>query len=193
MDKFLLFAEPWWVNLLIFIPAIVYYLWQRNKIVIKKQVLITATIFGAAFGFVEAAVVVYLRAAIGLLPGYGGTLLDVSNLSSTIYQQAQILGELPRSLLIVELFRELSTMIMLISIAFLAVKSKRERWAMFLWAFAFWDIFYYIGLWTTVGWPGSLLDKDVLFLIPVVWYSQVWFPILISLLVIIAVVLCRKK
>lgn len=193
MEKFALFAEPWWINLFILIPIIAFYIWQRNKLIIKKQILINTAIFGIAFGFVEAAVVVYLRAAIGLLPGYGGTLLDISNLSSAIYQQAQILGELPKSLFLIEFFREASTMVMLICIALLAVKGKREKWAMFIWAFAFWDIFYYFGLWATVGWPSSLLNSDVLFLIPVPWLSQVWFPILVSLLCIIAVILSRKN
>ena len=193
MEKFALFAEPWWINLFILIPIIAFYIWQRNKLIIKKQILINTAIFGIAFGFVEAAVVVYLRAAIGLLPGYGGTLLDISNLSSAIYQQAQILGELPKSLFLIESFREAFTMVMLICIALLAVKGKREKWAMFIWTFAFWDIFYYFGLWATVGWPSSLLNSDVLFLIPVPWLSQVWFPILVSLLCIIAVILSRKN
>ena len=178
---------------MIFIPIIAFYFWQKNKLIIKKQVLINTAIFGIAFGFVEAAVVVYLRAAVGLLPGYDGTLLDISNLSSEIYQQAQILGELPKSLFLIEFFRELFTMVMLICIALLAIKGRKERWAMFIWAFAFWDIFYYVGLWAAVGWPSSLLNPDVLFLIPVPWLSQVWFPILVSLLCIIAVILCRKN
>ena len=78
MEKFVLFAEPWWVNFFIFIPIISFYFWQKNKLIIKKQVLINTAFFGIAFGFVEAAVVVYPRAAVGLLPGYGGTILDIS-------------------------------------------------------------------------------------------------------------------
>src|SRR3989344_5955685 len=193
MEKFVLFAEPWWVNFFIFIPIIAFYFWQKNKLIIKKQVLINTAFLGIAFGFVEAAVVVYLRAAVGLLPGYGGTILDISNLSSAIYQQSQILGELPKSLFLIEFFRELFTMVMLICIALLAIKGRKERWALFIWAFAFWDIFYYVGLWAAVGWPSSLLNPDVLFLIPVPWLSQVWFPILVSLLCIIAVILSRKN
>ena len=149
-------------------------------------------LFGVAFGFVEASVVIYLRAAVGLLPGHGGTLSDVARLSADIYQQAQILSELPRSLLAVEFFRETATMIMLLSVALVAVKYLRERWAIFLWTFAIWDIFYYVGLWATVRWPSSLLTPDVLFLIPVPWFSQVWFPVLVSTLTMIAVIIARK-
>jgi len=193
MNEFILFAQPWWVNLLIVIPFISYYLWQTEGLRISKQILVVSGLFGIAFGFVEASIVVYLRAAVGLLPGYGGTLSDVARLSTDIYQQAQILGELPKSLLAVEFFREAATMIMLLSIAFIAVKSLRERWAIFLWTFATWDIFYYVGLWATVRWPSSLLAPNVLFLIPIPWLSQVWFPILISALSIVAIILVRKE
>lgn len=192
MNEFTLFAQPWWVNLLIAVPFVAYYLWRKDGLTISKWTLVVSGLFGAAFGFIEASAVVYLRAAVGLLPGYGGTLSDVAMLSSDIYQQAQILGELPKSLFAVEFFRETATMIMLLSIALIAIKSLRERLAIFLWVFATWDIFYYVGLWATVRWPSSLLAPDILFLIPVPWFSQVWFPILISVLTMTAVVIARK-
>ncbi|OFZ47066.1 MAG: hypothetical protein A3D92_16420 [Bacteroidetes bacterium RIFCSPHIGHO2_02_FULL_44_7] len=192
MNEFTLFAQPWWANLLIAIPFVAYYFWQKEGLVISKRTLIISGLFGIAFGFVEASVVVYLRAAVGLLPGYSGTLSDVARLSADMYQQAQFLSELPKSLLTIEFFREAATMIMLLSVALVAVKSLRERWAIFLWAFATWDIFYYVGLWVTVRWPSSLLTPDVLFLLPVPWFSQVWFPILISALTMVTVVITRK-
>ena len=192
MNEFTLFAQPWWVNLLILIPFVAYYLWRKEGLLISKETFLISGLFGIAFGFVEASVVVYLRAAVGLLPGYGGTLSDVARLSADIYQQAQILSELPKSLLAVEFLREAATMIMLLSVALVAIKSLRERWAIFLWIFATWDIFYYIGLWATIRWPSSLSTPDVLFLIPVPWFSQVWFPILISALTMVVVVITRK-
>lgn len=156
---------------------------------LSKRTLILAGLFGMAFGFVEASVVVYLRAAVGLLPGYGGTLADVAQFSNNLYQQAQILAELPKSLLSMELFREAATMVMLVSLSLLAAKTFKERCAVFLWTFAIWDIFYYVGLWATVRWPSSLLTPDVLFLIPEPWYSQVWYPLLISSLTIVVIAL----
>ena len=104
------------------VPFISYYLWKKKGLDIPKLTLIISALFGMAFGFVEASVVVYLRAAVGLLPGYGGTLSDVAKLSADVYQQAQILSELPQSLLSVELFREAATMVILFSISFMAVK-----------------------------------------------------------------------
>ena len=191
MNKFQAWAQPWWVNLLLAVPFLIYLLWRRRGLALTAAQLALATLFGAAFGFVEAAVVVYLRAALGLLPGYKGTLADVARMSASVYQQAESV-ELPQSLLTVELFREAATIVMLITVALLAAPRIRERWAIFLWAFAVWDMAYYAGLWATVRWPASLKDLDVLFLIPVPWLSQVWFPILVSLLTLLAVALARN-
>jgi hypothetical protein len=83
-------------------------------------------------------------------------------------------------------------MIMLTMVALLAGSTRRDRWAAFLWAFALWDISYYAGLWATIRWPTSLLDLDVLFLIPVPWIAQVWFPLLVSLMTIAVVAWSRR-
>ena len=192
MEDFALFAEPWWVNLFIFIPLAAFYIWRRNGLAISVGTLVVCASFGAAFGFVEAAVVVYLRAAVGLLPGHGGSLADVARLSSEMYQKSQIHGDLPEGLVTVEMFREAATMVMLLSIAFLGATFWRERSAIFLWSFAIWDICYYLGLYLTVGWPPSWFTADVLFLIPVPWLAQVWFPILVSALTMLAIVLVIK-
>src|SRR3990170_3188737 len=193
MNEFVLFAQPWWVNLFLGIPFVAYYLWRREGLVISQWTLVVSGLFGIAFGFVEASVVVYLRAAVGLLPGYGGTLSDVARLSSELYQNARLLSEMPVSLFTVEVFREAATMIMLLSVTLLAANVLRARFAVFLWTFASWDISYYVGLWATVRWPPSLLAPDVLFLIPVAWVSQVWFPILVSALTMAAVVFARRS
>jgi hypothetical protein len=97
----------------------------------------------------------------------------------------------PRRLLVIEICREAATMVMLASVALLAAARAKERWACFLWTFAAWDLAYYAGLRATVGWPSSLLDFDVLFLIPAPWLSQVWFPVLVSALALAAVGLSR--
>lgn len=191
MDGFQAWAQPWWVNLLVVVPLFIYFLWRRKGVGLSLWQLLQATLFGAAFGFVEAAVVVYLRAALGLLPGYKGTLADVARMSAGVYQQAQAV-ELPPSLMTVELFREAATIVMLVCLALLAGRKPRERWAVFFWTFAVWDIAYYAGLWGTVRWPASLKDLDILFLIPVPWLAQVWFPLLISLLTLAAITLTRN-
>ena len=190
----MLFAIPWWVNLLVLVPFASWYIWSKSGgLTISTRVLILTGLFGIAFGFMEAAVVVYLRAALGLLPGFEGTLSDVVKLSLTVYEQAQLLEKLPKSLITVALFREAATMVMLATIALVTAKRLRVWCAIFLWVFAFWDIFYYVGLWATVRWPSSLLTPDVLFLIPTPWFSQVWFPLLVSALLLVSVMLARKS
>jgi len=196
MSEFTLFAQPWWVNLLILVPFLSYVAFRRGgRLKLSARILFFTAVFAVAFGFVEASIVVYLRSALGLLPGFEGTLSDVirSSLSLDAFEQARILREMPQSLLTVEMLREAATMFMLFGVAFAVARRMRERMAVFLWMFAIWDIFYYVGLWATARWPSSPLTPDILFLLPVPWVAQVWFPILISLLTALAVVVSSKN
>ena len=193
MQHFQAVAQPWWVNLLALIPFIAWATWRRKRLVVSGRQLVLLAVFASAFGFVESAVVIYLRAATGLLPGYRGTLSDIRQSSAGSYKQEESISEFPESLLNIEVLREAATMVMLTTVALLAGVGIKERCAIFLWTFAVWDITYYSGLWITVRWPASLKDVDVLFLIPVPWVSQVWFPILISVLTLVAVGLAVRK
>jgi hypothetical protein len=188
MEKLQVWAQPWWVNLLLLIPLATYFAYRRKGLFLAWRQLIILAIFAAAFGFVEAAVVVYLRAAIGLLPGYTGTFAQLRQ-SSPAYTQASSLSQFPQSLLTIEVYREAATMVMLVGVALLSASRTSARWAAFLWVFALWDIAYYAGLWVTVRWPASFTDLDVLFLIPVPWVAQVWFPLLVSLSTVLAIAL----
>jgi hypothetical protein len=193
MESFQVFARPWWVNLMIVVPGAVYFLSRRRGLQLGRRQTLMLTAFALAFGFVEAAVVVYLQAAAGRLAGYNaGTLADMRGLSIT-YRQAQSLDQFPHALMNIELVREAATMVMLASVAILAGSKLSERSAAFLWAFAVWDIAYYAGLWATVGWPSSLTDFDVLFLIPVPWIAQVWYPLLVSALTLLALALAKAR
>jgi hypothetical protein len=186
-----LIAVPWWVNLLVLVPPVAYFSWRRNRVPVTWPQLISSGVFAAAFGFLEAVAVVYLRAAAGLLPGYWGTLSDVIRLSGELHQQSPGLAQFPKSLLTLEVFRETATILVLLSVAFLSSAKLSVTAAVFLWAFAIWDIVYYAALRATLRWPLSLKDADVLFLIPVPWFSPVWFPLLVSGLTVAAVLLTR--
>ena len=179
MREFRLLAHPLWVNLLVLIPLILYVAWRNRGIQIPGRQLLFATIFAVAFGFVEGAVAIYLSAAAGLLPGYMGTLSEVQRLARATQPETLPIDQFPQSLLIVEVLREAATILMLASVALLAATKARERCAIFLWTFALWDVSYYAGLWATIRWPASLNDLDLLFLIPVPWVAQVWFPLLV--------------
>lgn len=177
-DHFVLFAQPWWVNLVFFVPVVAYALWRKQGLVVSWKTLFFGALFGAGFGFVEAAVVVYLRAAVGLV-------------DPALIQNIETLTGLSGRLMAIELFREAATIVVLVSVALLAASAHRERWAIFLWTFAIWDLAYYAGLWITVRWPASLTTPDVLFLIPVPWLAQVWLPISVSVFILAAVLLAR--
>jgi hypothetical protein len=186
-----LITQPWWVNLLILVPVAAYLYWRSNRVPLTLLQLISSGVFAAAFGFLEAVVVVYLRAATGWLPGYQGTLADIIRLSGQFNLEPQRVAQFPQSLLALEVFREAATILMLLSVAVLSSPKSKVRAAVFLWAFAIWDIVYYAALWATIRWPQSLQDPDVLFLIPVPWFSPVWFPLLVSGLAVATVLFTR--
>src|SRR4051812_5944344 len=126
LKVFILFAQPWWVNLLILVPVVSFYFWYRHRLVITLRQLLYAALFAAAFGFVEAAVVDYLRGNIPqLAPGS-----DTAPFESSTRAE---MPEIPPRLLHTEQLREAATMVMLLSVPFLATPRARERWALFLW------------------------------------------------------------
>jgi len=181
----LVWPRPWWVNLLILVPVLTFYFFRRNRPSLGTTQLLISGLFAIAFSFIEASVVIYLRAITGFLTGSG--LSEVNNLSSSLYREARIVADFPPSLLKVEVLREAATILMLGCVAFLTVRGIKERCAVFLWVFAIWDIFYYLSLRLTAGWPSSLKTPDVLFLIPVPWVSQVWFPLIVSALTLLSI------
>jgi len=124
------------------------------------------TIFGSGFGWVEAAIVVYLR---GLFYPEGFTLP---------------LRPLAADMLHVELIRELATLAMLVAVGMLAGRTRWGRAAAFGFAFGVWDLVYYLGLKLSLGWPPSLATWDVLFLIPWPWLGPVYAPATVAVLMI---------
>lgn len=125
-------------------------------------------VFAAAMAWMEAATVVYLRALVGRIEPYQANPLPTSvGLGQT------------------ELIREAATLIMLLTVGLLAGRTWRSRLAYALIAFGVWDIFYYVFLAVIAHWPRSIMDWDVLFLIPLPWWGPVIAPVLIALLMII--------
>lgn len=148
----------------------------------RRTNLIFLIVFGVAFGFVEAAVVYYLRT---LIHFHG-------NQSISHYKVLLNLGfitfVLPvHSLLFnhrvgdIEVARESATVVMLVALAYLAARGWRQRAGAFLVGFACWDLSYYLFLKILDNWPRTLMTRDVYFLIPVTWIGPVITPIVISL------------
>ena len=156
--------------------------WQKIALII---------LFGIFFGLLEAIVVVYLRQ----LFGSGNSLMNQRITSDDIAltlgfitflkPSASVLITQSQRLLSLELWRELSTLAMLVTLGLVAGKTTKERLAYFLLVFGIWDIFYYVFLRIATGWPAGFLDMDVYFLIPAAWIGPVATPIVISSIMIL--------
>jgi hypothetical protein len=139
-----------------------------------RRVAAGLVLFGISFAYVEAAVVVYLRAMydpvrLKLRPNQPvGDLFPL--IPSEQLQNAAPESSWFRS---VEAGREMATMIMLASVA-LAAAGGRSLWLpSFAIAFGTWDLFFYVFLKLLVNWPASLMTWDILFIVPVPWSAPV--------------------
>jgi hypothetical protein len=143
--------------------------------------LIALVLFGITFGYVEAAVVVYLRGLCEPIreQAMAGTPHDEVFPLLTL-EQLQAAGPGPAHMLTVELGRELATLGMLAAAGLAVGRKFVEGFAGFLIAFGVWDIFYYLFLKLLVDWPASLWTWDILFLIPVPWVGPVIAPVIVS-------------
>ncbi|HOL21504.1 MAG TPA: hypothetical protein PLQ41_01450 [bacterium] len=135
--------------------------------------LLFLILYAVAMAYVEAMVVVYLR---WLIPVSQWPHFSTYKEFWSFIRNAGIMWS--------EQTREFATIVMLVCIAFLFGKNKRERIAGFLIAFGIWDIFYYVFLYLWLRWPENILVWDVLFLIPCPWVSPVIIPVSVSILMI---------
>ena len=141
-----------------------------------KTKLFAVFLFAVAMAWVESAAVVYLRTAVDRLePHQTNPLPDDGILGPT------------------ELVREGATMIMIAALGWLAGGTFPRALAYALVAFGTWDIFYYVFLKILTGWPRSVLDWDILFLIPLPWWGPVLAPGLIAALMIAGGVLMIRS
>jgi len=160
----------------------------------RHRPILVLLLFGIAFGYLEGAVVVYLRALhepvrLHYYPGRNANelfpLLTLDQLRTAAPEQQKILA--------IEIGREASTMIMLAAIA-LAVSQSRRQWlAAFAIVFGVWDTVFYLTLKLLLGWPASLLTWDILFLIPVPWVGPVITPVLVALAMIAGGIWCLRR
>jgi hypothetical protein len=77
------------------------------------------------------------------------------------------------------------TLVMIASVAAFGRPAWREGIARGLWIFGIWDLGYYAFLLWLTGFPSSLLDRDLVFLVPIVWVFPVWVPVLVSVVAIL--------
>jgi hypothetical protein len=140
--------------------------------------LAVLALFASAMGWLEAVVVVYLRALLGVAHGSAAPAPD--ELTRGIASLPWLIGT--------EQGREIATIVMLAAIAWLAASRFLPRLGAFLVAFGIWDIAYYIALYALLRWPPSVTTLDLLFLIPPGpwWIQPVWVPVAASCAMIAA-------
>ncbi|TET86951.1 MAG: hypothetical protein E3J96_06455 [Sulfurovum sp.] len=120
-------------------------------------------VWGAAFGYIEAAIVVYLR-EIYYPEGFAFPLVIIQG-----------------RIMLTEVLREAATLLIMWVTVCLAYQRLQSRFAAFVVLFGIWDIFYYLFLKLLLDWPESLGTWDILFLIPAPWLGPVWAPVLVSI------------
>lgn len=140
-----------------------------------KSALFWLTVWGVAFAYIEASVVVYLR-AIYYPEGFVFPVVIAEN-----------------RMIVTELFRELATLVIMWATVKLAYERLQSQFAAFMVLFGIWDIFYYLFLKMVLGWPQSLASWDILFLIPMPWAGPVWAPVVVSLGLISAGVVMLQR
>lgn len=134
-------------------------------------------LFALAMGYLESAVVVYLREL------YYPEGFDFP------------MKEMAHRLAITELYREAATLVMIIAVSVLASPYRLHRFAWFLVIFSVWDLAYYVFLKVIIGWPSSLFTTDILFLLPSIWTGPVIAPVInsITMLLLASVIMRYKK
>jgi len=150
-----------------------------------RRIVIGLFLFGISFGYVEAAVVIYLRALYeplrqrltpGRAPGDLFPLVDRDRMVAAAPETGRLLN--------VEVIREAATIIMLAAAAML-VAGERSLWLpAFSIAFGVWDVSFYLFLKLWIDWPASPLTWDLLFLLPVPWVAPVLAPVMVSFTII---------
>ncbi|HZV35338.1 MAG TPA: hypothetical protein VFB72_12260 [Verrucomicrobiae bacterium] len=134
----------------------------------ERKRWLTVVAYAIGMAWVESAAVFYLRLISDRIdPHQTEPLPPVPGLAS------------------VELVREAATLLMLFTVGMLAGKNWRSRWGYAAIAFGVWDIFYYVFLKVITGWPNSLIDWDILFLLPLPWWGPVIAPVLIASLMVL--------
>ncbi|MCK5558485.1 MAG: hypothetical protein KAJ01_08905 [Candidatus Hydrogenedentes bacterium] len=154
---------------------------MAERLATNRMVRLAAVaILAVALAYTEASVVVYLREVIVPIRSVHFPSAAHEPLPLLTVQQLSEAGEVFVRLLIVEVTREITPLVVLLAMAWGLRRRKGELVAFFVFGFGLWDIFYYAFLKVLLGWPASLGTWDVLYLIPTAWVAPVWAPLVIS-------------
>lgn len=152
-----------------------------------KRHVLALVLFGAAFGYLEAAVVSYLRYLQEPIRQRFYPARPAGDLFPLLTpEQAAAGGPQQRKVFFTEIGREAATILMLSAVA-LTISTNMGHWAAALAvAFGAWDITFYLFLKVLLNWPASLFTWDILFIIPMPWVAPVIAPVLVSAAMILA-------
>jgi hypothetical protein len=149
-------------------------------------VLAGLALFGIGFGFVEAAVVIDLRATLAPVLGWSNRAPATDLFPFFSIDQLDRVDPAAARVMRIETGREAATLLVLAGVGVAAGRSFIQRFAAFLVGFGVWDLSYYLFLKQLLGWPASLWTWDVLFLIPVPWAAPVLAPSLVAASMVVA-------
>jgi len=138
-----------------------------NDVPSSRTRWIVVVAFAIAMAWFEAATVYYLRLLVDRVEPYQANPLPMAGIPGQV-----------------ELVREAATLVMLAAVGMLASRTWPRRLGYSAVAFGVWDILYYVFLRIMSGWPSSVFDWDVLFLLPLPWWGPVLAPVCIALLMV---------
>ncbi|MBE3071632.1 MAG: hypothetical protein IMZ67_01535 [Acidobacteria bacterium] len=138
---------------------------RRDTTEIQRWLIVV--LFAGVAAWMEATTVVYWRTLLGRLDPYQP------------YPLPNAAGLCDR-----EVLREAAALLMYLTIGLLAGRSWRSRLGYALIVLGALEIFYYVCLAILTGWPRSILDWDLLFLIPLPWWGPVIAPTLIAAMLV---------
>jgi hypothetical protein len=158
---------------------------QSERHTVRRSLAALAVVC-LALGYVEAALVVYLRQITAPVrrEHFPNSVREVVPLLTL--EQLRAAGESYPFLLAVEVAREPMPLLLLAACAWVLGRRPREALAYFLVGFGVWDILYYVFLKLLLNWPASPATWDVLYLIPTAWVAPVWAPLIVSATMIAA-------
>jgi hypothetical protein len=153
---------------------------RTRRIAPWKRTVIALLLFGTAFGYLEAAVVSYLRFLHEPVRQRFYPDRPPGDLFPLLTRQEAAADPQQQRIVLIEIGREAATIVMLAGTA-LAIATDVGQWAAaFVIAFGTWDITFYLFLKMLLDWPASPFTWDILFIIPVPWVGPVLAPVLVS-------------
>lgn len=172
---------------------------KKKKSRKKKAKLTSLLTISVAMGFLNAVAAFYLREVYNaktLLPSAGISKRDVIfNLGDiTVLSKAIALKILVNSsLLIAEEIRQVAVAALLVAFVYMLGKDMLDKVGLFIFIGGLSTLLYYAFLFAFTRWPGSLLSKDIIALVPNPIIMPAYIPLALSTVCLVGGVLLVFK